>query len=58
MAAYTIAEKVADIDVEGCFMTKDAEKYIPIVASSHEMIAVAAKLAAEARKSRKQTTQF
>lgn len=49
MAAYTIAEKVADIDVEGCFMTKDAEKYIPIVASSHEMIAVAAKLAAEAR---------
>ncbi|MDO8870296.1 MAG: F420-dependent methylenetetrahydromethanopterin dehydrogenase [Methanobacteriaceae archaeon] len=49
MAAYDIATKVADIDVEGCFMTKDAEKYIPIVASAHEMITTAAKLAAEAR---------
>ena len=49
MAAYEIATKVADIDVEGCFMTKDAAKYIPIVASAHEMLGVAAKLAAEAR---------
>jgi methylenetetrahydromethanopterin dehydrogenase len=49
MAAYDIATKVADIDVEGCFMTRDAEKYIPIVASAHEMITTAAKLAAEAR---------
>ncbi|MEN4006710.1 MAG: F420-dependent methylenetetrahydromethanopterin dehydrogenase [Methanobacterium sp.] len=49
MAAYEIATKVADIDVEGCFMVRDAEKYIPIVASAHEMISVAAKLAEEAR---------
>ena len=49
MAAYEIATKVADIDVEGCFMTKDAEKYIPIVASAHEMLKVAADLATEAR---------
>ncbi len=49
MAAYEIATKVADIDVEGCFMTKGAENYIPIVASAHEMLAVAAKLAMEAR---------
>jgi methylenetetrahydromethanopterin dehydrogenase len=49
MAAYDIATKVADIDVEGCFMVRDAEKYIPIVASAHEMITTAAKLAAEAR---------
>jgi len=49
MAAYEIATKVADIDVEGCFMVQDAAKYIPIVASAHEMLATAAKLATEAR---------
>jgi methylenetetrahydromethanopterin dehydrogenase len=30
-------------------MTKEMEKYIPIVASAHEMISAAAKLAVEAR---------
>ncbi|MBE2899965.1 F420-dependent methylenetetrahydromethanopterin dehydrogenase [Methanothermobacter thermautotrophicus] len=49
MAAYEIATKVADIDVKGCFMVQDPDKYIPIVASAHEMLAAAAKLAAEAR---------
>lgn len=49
MAAYEIAQKVADIDVKGCFMTKEMGKYIPIVASAHEMISAAAKLATEAR---------
>jgi methylenetetrahydromethanopterin dehydrogenase len=49
MAAYEMAMKVADVDLKGCFMTKEAEKYIPIVASAHEMIAAAAKLAVEAR---------
>ncbi|WP_292459392.1 F420-dependent methylenetetrahydromethanopterin dehydrogenase [Methanothermococcus sp.] len=49
MAAFVIAEKVADIDVKGCFMTKEMEKYIPIVASAHEMIRYAAKLVDEAR---------
>ncbi len=49
MAAYDIATKVADIDVEGCFMVQDFDKYVPIVASAHEMLAVAAKLATEAR---------
>lgn len=49
MAAYEIAMKVADIDLKGCFMTKEMEKYIPIVASAHEMISAAAKLAIEAR---------
>ena len=49
MAAYEIAHKVADIDLKGCFMTKEMEKYIPIVASAHEMISAAAKLAVEAR---------
>ncbi len=49
MAAYEIAMTVADIDLKGCFMTKEMEKYIPIVASAHEMISAAAKLAVEAR---------
>ncbi|AXV37715.1 MAG: F420-dependent methylenetetrahydromethanopterin dehydrogenase [Methanobacteriaceae archaeon] len=49
MAAYEIATTVANIDVEGCFMVQDAAKYIPIVASAHEMLGTAAKLAMEAR---------
>ncbi len=49
MAAFYIAEKVADIDVKGCFIEKDPEKYIPLVASAHEMMRIAAKLADEAR---------
>lgn len=49
MAAYEMAAKVGDIDLKGCFMVKDMEKYIPIVASAHELIAAAAQLATEAR---------
>jgi methylenetetrahydromethanopterin dehydrogenase len=49
MAAYEIAAKVGDVDLRGCFMVKDMEKYVPIVASAHEMISAAAKLATEAR---------
>jgi methylenetetrahydromethanopterin dehydrogenase len=49
MAAYEIAAKVGDVDLKGCFMVKEMEKYVPIVASAHEMIAAAAKLAVEAR---------
>jgi methylenetetrahydromethanopterin dehydrogenase len=49
MAAFYIAEKVADIDVKGCFIEKDPTKYIPLVTSAHEMMRVAAILADEAR---------
>ncbi|MDR3291542.1 MAG: F420-dependent methylenetetrahydromethanopterin dehydrogenase [Methanobrevibacter sp.] len=49
IAAYESAEKVADIDLKGCFMVKESEKYIPLVAAAHELIAIAAKLATEAR---------
>ena len=49
MAAYEIATKVADIDVEGCFIVQEMEKYSPIVASAHEMMETAARLAVEAR---------
>ncbi|AEA47342.1 F420-dependent methylenetetrahydromethanopterin dehydrogenase [Archaeoglobus veneficus] len=49
MAAYTIAEKVAAVTTKACFVEKDAEKYIPMVAAAHEMMRYAAKLAEEAR---------
>ncbi|NIS20652.1 MAG: methylenetetrahydromethanopterin dehydrogenase, partial [Thermoplasmata archaeon] len=49
MAAYEIAEKAADLDVEGCFMVHDPEKYVPLVAAAHEMVRDAARLADEAR---------
>ena len=49
MAAFYIAEKVADIDVKGCFIERDPEKYIPLVASAHEMMRIAAILADSAR---------
>lgn len=49
LAAYDIACKVADLNVEGCFKIQEAEKYIPIIAGAHEMMRVAAILADEAR---------
>jgi len=55
IAAYSMAEKVAELDVKGCFMMKDPEAYVPIVAAAHELIAEAAKLAKEAREIEKYT---
>jgi methylenetetrahydromethanopterin dehydrogenase len=49
MAAFEIAKRVAGVSAEGCFKVKEMEKYIPIVASAHEMMAAAAGLAEEAR---------
>jgi methylenetetrahydromethanopterin dehydrogenase len=49
MAAYGLAEKVADIDVQACFIEKDSEKYIPLVTCAHEIAQAAARLAEEAR---------
>ena len=49
IAAYEAAGKVADIDTKGCFMVRDANQYIPLVAAAHELIGTAAKLATEAR---------
>jgi methylenetetrahydromethanopterin dehydrogenase len=48
-AAYEIAQAVANVNVKGCFMTKEWEKYVPIVCSAHEMMRVAAALCDEAR---------
>ena len=55
IAAYSMTEKVAELDVKGCFMMKDPEKYVPIVAAAHELLREAAKLAFEAREIEKQT---
>lgn len=49
MAAFEMAKKVADLTVEGCFKVREMENYVPIVASAHEMMRAAAKLAEEAR---------
>lgn len=49
MAAYELAEKIAEINIQACFIEKDCEKYIPLVASAHEIAQTAAKLAEEAR---------
>ena len=49
MAAYHIASKIPEINTQACFMEKDDEKFIPLVACAHEMAQAAAKLAEEAR---------
>lgn len=48
-AAYEVASAVAMVNVKGCFMTKEWEQYVPIVASAHEMMRAAAVLCDEAR---------
>jgi methylenetetrahydromethanopterin dehydrogenase len=49
LAAAQTAEAVAELTVEGCFKVHDAEEYVPLVASAHEMLRTAARLADEAR---------
>ena len=48
-AALAMAEKVAELDVQGCFVQKEPEKYIGTVAAAHELLRQAARLADEAR---------
>ena len=49
MAAYELAEKIAEINLQACFREKERDKYIPLVASAHEIAQIAARLAEEAR---------
>lgn len=49
MAAYELTKKVAEINTRACFVEKEKEKYIPLVACAHEIAQIAAKLAEEAR---------
>ncbi len=48
-AAFEAAKKVADMTVQGCFMVQEQEKYVPLVAAAHELMAAAARLCDEAR---------
>jgi len=49
MAAYHIASKIPEINTKACFMEKEDEKFIPLVACAHEMAQIAANLAEQAR---------
>ncbi len=49
MAAYELLKKVAEINVKACFIEKDKEKYIPLVACAHEIVQASANLAEQAR---------
>ncbi len=47
--AYNIAVEAGKLNVRGCFMERDPDEYIPLVAEAHELIREAARLADEAR---------
>ncbi len=49
MAAHEIAKNVGRVTRKGCFVIQEWEKYTTVVASAHEMMRNAAKLADEAR---------
>jgi len=49
IAAYEIAKQVSTITFEACFKVQEPDLYIPLVATAHEMMRVAARLADEAR---------
>ncbi|UCG45323.1 MAG: methylenetetrahydromethanopterin dehydrogenase, partial [Candidatus Bathyarchaeota archaeon] len=49
LAAYELTEKVAEINYQACFVEKESKRYIPLVASAHEIAQTAARLAEEAR---------
>ena len=49
LASYEIAKCAARVDSEACFKVKDWKRYVPLVASGHELISIAAKLADAAR---------
>ncbi len=49
MAAYELTKRIAEINVRACFIEKEKEKYIPLVACAHEIAQVATRLAEEAR---------
>lgn len=55
MAAYELTRNIAEIDQKACFVEKNKEKYIPLVACAHEIAQVAARLAEEAREMEKHT---
>ena len=49
MAAYELTKRLAEINTRACFVEKEKENYIPLVACAHEIAQAAARLAEEAR---------
>ena len=49
LAAYALAEKVAQVNTLACFIEKESQDYVPLVACAHEIAQAAARLAEEAR---------
>jgi len=49
IAAYSMSEKVGELDSKACFMMKDPAAYTMMVAAAHELIREAALLVDEAR---------
>ncbi|MEM4298109.1 MAG: F420-dependent methylenetetrahydromethanopterin dehydrogenase [Nitrososphaerota archaeon] len=53
IASYRMAQAVAALSVEGCYVKKEREEYLPTVAAAHELLRRAAVLADEAREMEK-----
>jgi methylenetetrahydromethanopterin dehydrogenase len=49
MAAYEIAKRAAAINSQGCFRVREWQQYTALVASGHELVRDAARIADEAR---------
>ena len=49
IASYTLAATAGSLSLKGCYQIKERERYLPIVASAHEVMRIAAILADEAR---------
>ncbi|MCW4020650.1 MAG: F420-dependent methylenetetrahydromethanopterin dehydrogenase [Candidatus Bathyarchaeota archaeon] len=49
LAAYELASQVSKVTTEACFKESDWKVYVPLVATAHEMMKAAAKMADEAR---------
>ncbi len=49
IAAFELAASVSKITGKACFVLKEREEYMPLLAAAHEMMKTAAKLCAEAR---------
>lgn len=49
MAAYEIAKRAAAINSQGCFNVTEWQHYVALVASGHELVRYAARMADEAR---------
>ncbi len=49
MAAYELLKKVAEINVQACFVEKEKEKYVLLAACAHEIAQTSAQLADQAR---------